>query len=106
MSKFVEKELFSGTKTILKYNDFAAVREVFEDTHAAVTTVDGKKIIPAGTIHPANDATAIGVVLNDVDVTHGDALGAVVKRGFIDLTKLPVAPEATAITALKQITFE
>lgn len=106
MSKFVEKELFSGTKTIVKYNDYTAVREVFEDTHAAVTTVDGKKIILAGSIHPVNDATATGVVLNDVDVTHGDALGAVVKRGFIDLTKLPVEPDATAIAALKQITFE
>ena len=106
MSKFVEKELFSGTKTIVKYNDYTAVREVFEDTHAAVTTVDGKKIIPAGSIHPVNDATATGVVLNDVDVTHGDALGAVVKRGFVDSTKLPVEPDATAITALKQITFE
>jgi len=104
MSKVVSKE-YGNVKTILKYNEHVSRREVFS---AAGVTADanGNKIIPAGTIYPANDATAVGVVLNDVDVTYGDATGALVIHGFIDLTKLPTAPDDAAVAALKQITFE
>jgi class 3 adenylate cyclase len=43
---------------------------------------DGRYIVKAGTIYPANDATAIGVILNDYDVTDGDAMMAVFPRPF------------------------
>lgn len=66
---------------------------------------NGRYIVKAGTIYPANDATAQGVVLNDYDVTDGDANIAVVIHGFIKQAALPVAPDAAAVTALKQITF-
>lgn len=56
--------------------------------------VDGHYIVKAGTIYPANDATAIGVVLNDYDVTYGDAMMAVVMHGFIKTAALPAAPSA------------
>ena len=62
-------------------------------------------IVKAGTIWPANDATAKGVVLNDYDVTEGDEMMAVVIHGFIKLDGLPAVPDAAAITALKQIEF-
>ena len=45
------------------------------------------------------------VYWNDVDVTGGPEIGALIIHGFIDVTKLPEAPTATMITALKQITF-
>lgn len=54
--------------------------------------VDGRRVVKAGTFYPANDATAIGVVLNDYDVTEGDAMMAVVLHGFVKLAALPVAP--------------
>lgn len=104
MSKVVSKE-YGNVKTILKYNEHVSRREVFSAT-GVTADANGNKIIPAGTIYPANDATAIGVVLNDVDVTYGDATGALVIHGFIDLTKLPTAPDDAAVAALKQITFE
>lgn len=66
---------------------------------------EGRYIVKAGTIYPANDATAIGVVLNDYDVTDGDAQLAVVVHGFIKTAALPVEPDALAIGALKQINF-
>jgi len=66
---------------------------------------DGRYIVKAGTIYPANDATAIGVVLNDYDVTDGDAMMAVVIHGFIKTAALPAVPSANAIAAMKQITF-
>ena len=69
------------------------------------TLVDGRYVVKAGTIYPANDATAIGVVLNDYDVTDGDAMMAVVIHGFIKVAALPVVPAAAAVAAMKQITF-
>ena len=55
---------------------------------------EGRYIVKAGTIYPANNATAIGIVLNDYDVTDGDAMMAVVMHGFVKTAALPVAPSA------------
>lgn len=70
-----------------------------------VADANGKKTVPAGTIFPLNDTTAIGVLLHDTDVTYGDRTDAIVIHGFIKTAKLPAAPIAAAITALKQISF-
>ena len=48
-------------------------------------------IIPAGTIVPKNDATAIGVLLSDV-VKADNPNGTVVIHGFIKKSKLPTQP--------------
>jgi len=74
-------------------------------TPGLATLVDGRYIVKAGTIYPANDSTAVGVVLNDYDVTDGDATLAVVIHGFVKTAALPTVPSADAITALKQIQF-
>lgn len=74
-------------------------------TPGLATLVDGRYVVKAGTIYPANDASAIGVVLNDYDVTDGDAMMAIVIHGFIKVAALPAIPSANAISALKQITF-
>lgn len=66
---------------------------------------EGRYIVKAGTIYPANDATAIGVILNDYDVTDSDAMMAVVIHGFIKTAALPVLPTANAIAAMKHIAF-
>ena len=58
------------------------------------TLVDGRYVVKAGTFYPANDATAIGVILNDYDVTEGDQSMAVVMHGFIKKEALPEAPDA------------
>jgi len=51
---------------------------------------DGRKIVKSGTVFPANDQRAIGLVFNDVDVTNGDAPGAVLVEGWIIEERLPV----------------
>lgn len=51
-------------------------------------------IIPAGTIVPANDATAKGVLLFDVN-KEGNPNGTIVIHGFIKKSKLPAAPDST-----------
>ena len=65
--------------------------------------VDG--VVKAGTIFPANDATAQGVLLHDVDLTKGDNVGSLIVEGYILGQRLPVVPTTAAVTALKGIKF-
>ena len=65
------------------------------ETPGLATLVDGRYVVKAGTFYPANNDTAIGVVLNDYDVTDGDATMAIVVHGFIKQEALPVAPAAS-----------
>lgn len=66
---------------------------------------NGRYIVKAGTIYPSNDADAEGVILNDYDVTDGDAHMAVVYHGFVKQEALPEEPTALAVTALPMIKF-
>ncbi len=66
----------------------------------ATTAENGGKYIPMGTVWPANDATAEGIVYEDVDVTTGDMPGSVVTFGAIYEDRLPVTIDAAAKTAL------
>lgn len=96
----------SPTHNILATPDhYVAFAHTFERDDAAAVTEDGRKVIKAGTIYPSNDADAIGVVFQDVDVTDGDQEGALIRHGFILVDKLPTAPDAAAITKLKLIDF-
>lgn len=67
-------------------------------------TADSDGIIKAGTVIPANDSTAVGVLLHDVD-KNGNPNGTIVIHGFIDAAKMPETPSADAISALKLIYF-
>lgn len=78
----------------------------YQVSDAGVSANDkGRKIVPAGTVYPANDATAVGILYTDVDVTHGPQPGAVIVEGYILEARLPAAPVAEAKTALKEIKF-
>lgn len=79
----------SGTKEIL-YNDHYVGQPY--DCSAIAANEEG--IIPAGTIVPANDATAIGVLLHDVK-KDDNPNGTIVIHGFIRKDKLPAAPADT-----------
>ena len=61
--------------------------------------VDGAhKTVKAGTVYPADNGTAEGIVFTDTDVTHGDAEGSVIVAGRVLAARVN-ASEA-AITAL------
>ena len=61
----------------------------------------------AGTIYPANDGTAEGVILNDVVVASGDtATVALLKKGYVNINRIPTDPESTAKAVLPMIVFE
>lgn len=66
----------------------------------------GKKIVKAGTVYPANDGTAIGIIFNDVDVTAGDRVGSVLVEAWILEERLPEPVSAEAKDAMKKITFK
>ena len=101
-----KNETFVTGKQILVFPDhYVSVAHTFLKDDAAATAVDGRKVIKAGTIYPANDATAKGVVWADYDVTDGDVTGALIIHGFVKSAALPVAPSATAKTALPMVAF-
>lgn len=79
---------------------------------AKATVADGmvvkegdRFIIKAGTIYPSNDDNAIGVVLQDYDVTESDASMAIVLHGFIRADRLPIPPSDAALKKLRMIYF-
>jgi len=129
--KFTQTD-FTGTKEILKFTDhYVAIAVTVSDANV-VANADGKKIVEKGTIVGgiggkvlADDSLSVekkntqgaltgeagaavdaeGVLLNDVDVTHGPASGAMIIHGFINTNKVPEAPVADAVDALKMIQF-
>ena len=66
---------------------------------------DGKRVLKAGTVYPANDATAEGIIFSDVNLDKGDQPASLIVAGFILEDRLPVAPDAAAKTALTHISF-
>ena len=124
---FYAETTYSNTRQILLCDHKVAINVLVSD-YEVVANPDGKKIVPAGTIvggktqpvltnrgEPVtkknttgvdgNGAGAEGVLLYDVDVTHGPATGAMVIHGFVLLDRLPETPCTEAIAALKDITF-
>ena len=67
----------------------------------ATTAANGGKYVKAGTPFPSNDANAIGLVYEDVDVSAGDMPGSVVMSGVVYESRLPVTLVAAAKTALQ-----
>lgn len=97
---------YATPKQILVFPDhYVSVAHTFEKDDAAAVTEDGRKIIKAGTLYPANDATVKGVVWADYDITKGDVTGALIIHGFVKTAALPVAPSAEAKAALPMIAF-
>lgn len=83
-------------------SEVGLVLKTFEGTQTMATQVDDKKIIKAGTVVPTNDASAKGIVFEDVDITD-DAKKpiSVIIAGRVIKENLPVAVDTNAETALK-----
>lgn len=86
-------------------DDEACLRETADiaANHAQKVTRNGRTIVPMGAVIPANDATAKGILYEDIDVTDGAAPGSIVTRGVIYGDRLPAALAANAATALTGI---
>lgn len=84
-----------------KTNAITRTKEILANDHyvgipynCEALAADENGIVPAGTIVPANDATAIGVLLYDV-AKDDNPNGTIVIHGFIKKSKLPAAPADT-----------
>lgn len=66
-------------------------KQMAQDSDLVVTADDGSKYIPMGSAYPSNDANAIGIVYEDVDVTAGDMPGSVVTKGEVYKERLRVS---------------
>jgi hypothetical protein len=87
-------------------NDETCVRKTMTIAadHAQVKTRDnGRKVVPAGAVIPANDGTAVGILYEDIDVTEGAKMGSVVTEGVVYGDRLPAAIASAAATALTGI---
>lgn len=82
-------------KNILANDHFVAIP--YDCTSLSALATGG--VIKAGTIIPANGATAVGVLLNSVNLTENPN-GTIVIHGFIKSSKLDAQPTTEAITAL------
>lgn len=105
MGKPIERE-FGQTKTIFKH--FGYRGEACLVPQSMGTDVNGKKIVKAGTPFPANDATCLGYLDADVDVTQGDAPGTYAFEAEIDNAKLTengVTVSDAAKAATPRVTF-
>lgn len=117
-------ETYTNKTEILKFPDHYVGVAVTVDDEGIVVNADGKKIVPAGTIVGGKTKSALdnldepvqkkntqgvdadkaeGILFSDVDVTYGSAPGTMIIHGFIDVSKLPEAVAADAVTALKLV---
>lgn len=88
-------------------NDETCVRQTMTiaANHAQrVTRDDGRIVVPAGAVIPANGATAKGILYEDIDVTNGAMPGSVVTEGIVYGDRLPAALASAAASALTKIT--
>lgn len=101
---------YASKNVILQFpDDYVARPQFFDEQSKLAKKENGRFIIKAGTPFPSNDANCTGIVLNDLDVTNGDANGAVLVRGHINTAKAEenagITYSATCKTALKNGIF-
>ena len=96
-------KVFTTRPEILSSDHFTTQTCTVSEDIAA--EIDGRLVVQAGTVFPANDATAIGIIITDVDVTDGDAPAAYIDHGSVYINRLPEEPALEAVTALKNIFF-
>lgn len=92
---------------IFKENNVITGKEILYNAHyvaipydcTTLSSLATNGVIPAGTLIPANDGSAIGVLLHNVTLADNPN-GTVVISGFIKQSALPEAPTQAAVTAL------
>lgn len=97
---------YDSAKHILAMPDhYVSIARKATKADGMVVKEGDRFIIKAGTIYPSNDNKAIGVVLQDYDVTESDASMAIVLHGFIRVDRLSTQPSNAALKNLRMIYF-
>ena len=105
---FMKTEKFYSSNNILA-SEIGLVQKTREGLKSMATEEEGHLIIKAGTVFPANDATAEGVVFEDVDITDDEKRPiSVIVAGRVIEDRLPVAlaEEAKAALVASGLFFE
>ncbi|MEY8443351.1 hypothetical protein AALA52_03720 [Lactococcus ileimucosae] len=100
--------MFTRDKKNFDVINFLQSQHFISFTHQIDATHPNKNedgIIPAGSFYPKNDATAIGLTINDVDVSKGEQPIGVIVEGYILEERLPESPTPEAKAALTGIKF-
>lgn len=101
----IKKVTATNVNSILfDFHDCVAVGVVVDKTNADAETVDGRKILRAGTpltgdltarttkfkkpTDAETSSNAVGILLHDVDVTDADANATLVLWGFVNMDRL------------------
>lgn len=79
---------FGQSKGILKFFPYEGAACLVPQPAVSSADANGNKIVPAGTPWPSNDDECLGYLLEDVDVTQGDAPGTYVYQGTVDWEKV------------------
>ncbi|EHR9039674.1 hypothetical protein [Clostridium perfringens] len=102
------QEFDNGVEIMATYRNRVTFSCTVSDS--GVAEKGGKKIVPKGSLLDKsgvvkNDATVVGILAEEVDVTNGPKPGALIVEGYVLKDRLPVAPETLAEKALTKITF-
>lgn len=112
--KVIQTEYGTSIDILFNLDPYTARPIMVSDTGVTADETTGKKIVKAGSLLDKdgavkNDGTVRYVLLKDVDVTNGDAPGAGVYRGTLDLKKIEANTKVTvsddAKEALRGIIF-
>ena len=82
--------MYAGKKVTASEINFLDSEKFVSFTHQADSSTTGvvNGVLPAGSIYPNNDATAIGVTINDVDVSEGPQPVGVIVEGYVNAARL------------------
>lgn len=78
-------------------------KQIAQNSALVVTSDEGAKYVPMGTAWPSNDANAVGIVYEDVDVTSGNMPGSVVMNGTIYEDRLAIVSYSYNSVTLKDL---
>lgn len=101
----VVKMLNSGVEVFAMTEGLATVSYNVERQSSLATLDNGRYIIKAGTPIPSNDASCVGLVFENWDVTDEGGPIPVAIGGYVKESALPVEIAAAAKAALKNIVF-
>lgn len=105
--KMINKTV-AGNTEILASAEFQAIPYTIASSSVSADS-EGKKIAKAGTPYPANTSAVKGILIRDIDVTDGDAVGAIAYEATIDEAKAKansgVTIASAAKSALPRVTF-
>ena len=107
MGKPIVRDFTQG-KGILKHFPYEGASCIVPQTMVSQADENGRKIVKAGTPFPSDDTKCQGYLLEDVDVTMGDAPGTYVYQGSIDnkkITESGVTIGEEAKKATPRVTF-